>query len=367
MMFPTIEHIDDVWPHVKDKPEFIRIDREHYTAIDYVIQTPDSFKTALQRECRGIKFYPDGRIMARPFHKFFNLGERADPSTVDLSKPHFLQDKVDGSMIHPAILEDEDRLVFMTKKGNTEVAKKAEKYFLGDHRYTSFMEGMLLQGKTPIFEFTGPSQRIVLNYGKRHRLTLLAVRDTITGEYTEYDMLSSMGLLNNISFAEKANHFNYHSGEDLHKTISGMEGIEGYVLTFDDGEKLKIKTEEYVIMHRALDDLSSKKKVTNLILTGFADDVKPILSDEDRKELEEYEDALFLHVDYIAGIVKTHAEAYRCFDTRKNWAVNYVQKMVPEFWRGCVYNVHDCKDPRMVVISTLLKNIDKIPVKWRGE
>ena len=203
MSFPTINHIDDVWPHVKDRPEFILIDKGEYMAIDYVIMTPDSFSTAIERECRGIKFYPDGKIMARPFHKFFNLGEKTHPSMVDLSVPHYIQNKVDGSMIHPAIL-DEDRLVFMTKKGHTEVAEKAEKYFLGDPRYSEFMRGMIkVMGFTPIFEFTGPSQRIVLNYGDTHQLTLLALRVTDTGDYMPYEILERYRDLYNIPVAKR--------------------------------------------------------------------------------------------------------------------------------------------------------------------
>ena len=32
----------------------------------------------LRRECRGLAFTSDGKIVARRFHKFFNVGERDD-------------------------------------------------------------------------------------------------------------------------------------------------------------------------------------------------------------------------------------------------------------------------------------------------
>ena len=54
-------------------------EREGFTVIDYQVMMPDTFPpltdeiSALRRECRGIKFGTDGKILARPFHKFFNL------------------------------------------------------------------------------------------------------------------------------------------------------------------------------------------------------------------------------------------------------------------------------------------------------
>ena len=84
----------------------------------------DTFDTAIARECRGLKFDADGRIIARPFHKFFNLGEKERVEDIDWSAPHQLFDKLDGSMIHPAMLNGE--MVFMTRMGATDQARLAQ-------------------------------------------------------------------------------------------------------------------------------------------------------------------------------------------------------------------------------------------------
>ena len=51
--------------------------------INYVVSTPETFATmndigdAIRRECRGMIFDGDtGIIISRPYHKFFNAGEK---------------------------------------------------------------------------------------------------------------------------------------------------------------------------------------------------------------------------------------------------------------------------------------------------
>ena len=36
VMFPFIKHIDDVLPHIADKPEIARIEKDGYTVLDYI-------------------------------------------------------------------------------------------------------------------------------------------------------------------------------------------------------------------------------------------------------------------------------------------------------------------------------------------
>src|SRR5438132_57361 len=103
--FPVIRHIDEVLPHVEGRADFAVKRQNDYTAIDYIFAGPDTFDHPIRRECRGIKFGADGRIIARPYHKFFNLGEKAEtqPDVIDWGKAHEVLEKLDGSMVHPAL------------------------------------------------------------------------------------------------------------------------------------------------------------------------------------------------------------------------------------------------------------------------
>ena len=136
---------------------------------------------AVRRECRGIIFdTATGDIIRRPFHKFFNVNERDETQDhrVDLSRPHAILEKLDGSMIAPFLVNGE--LIWGTKMGATDVAKPVEEFIKNNPQYLSFAEEAVHHGLTPIFEWCSRKQRIVLDY-KEDQLVLTAMRNQITG------------------------------------------------------------------------------------------------------------------------------------------------------------------------------------------
>lgn len=198
--FPEIRTIDDVLPHIEGRDEFIIAERDYGTVINYAVAFEDTFPpvkvsggsarmraeraltNSMRRECRGLIFYPDGRIMSRPFHKFFNINEREETQThaIDMMMQHVIMEKMDGSMIRPILVDGYVR--WASKMGITSVAMQAEEFVAKNTRYKDFAIWCISEGLTPIFEWTSPFNQIVLPYEKEN-LTLLAVRDNLTGEY----------------------------------------------------------------------------------------------------------------------------------------------------------------------------------------
>src|SRR5690606_25943070 len=98
--WPVINHLDQVREAIAGREEFIVAEKDWGFVVNYVINLIDTFPTPntkdtvlnnqymIRRECRGIKFDRDGNILARPFHKFFNLGEKPEVSekSVDWSQ-----------------------------------------------------------------------------------------------------------------------------------------------------------------------------------------------------------------------------------------------------------------------------------------
>ncbi|NJO62895.1 MAG: hypothetical protein HC836_33140 [Richelia sp. RM2_1_2] len=85
--FPTITHIDQLRKALADRSEFIFAEREGYVIANYLVNLIDTFPEAntgddeldeayrLRREARGIIFCATtGKVIARRYHKFFNLG-----------------------------------------------------------------------------------------------------------------------------------------------------------------------------------------------------------------------------------------------------------------------------------------------------
>jgi len=198
--FPTIKTIDDVLPFVKHHEEFTVTEHQWGISIDY--QTPDvtTFNTPQARECRGIKFRLDGSLLARPYHKFFNIGGsrmrtealiasgRFDNKHTILYMPH-------GSMIHPIV--HNDTVFFCTRSGITDVAEQALRFVTPVHDSqnagpwcTDFCYDLAKSNLTAIFEWC-PQVEPVQKY-PANRLVLTAIRTNQTGEYLSYDSMRAL-------------------------------------------------------------------------------------------------------------------------------------------------------------------------------
>ena len=188
--FPNIRTIDDVLPHIEGREEFIVAEREGYKVINYVVAMADTFDMsgpndlggAIRRECRGLKFYSDGKIAARFMHKWFNVNEREETqiNKIDFTKSHTIEVKEDGSAIHPMRVNGYIR--WMTKMGITEVAMQAEEYVAKNPKYKKFAEYCIDNKLTPSFEWCSPFNQIVVPY-EQDKLVLLCLRHNITGQY----------------------------------------------------------------------------------------------------------------------------------------------------------------------------------------
>ena len=180
MTFPVINHINDVLPHIAGKEEFIHVVKDGYQVIDYVYESGDSFSNPILRECRGIKFDLDGDLIGRPLHKFFNYGQKE--IVYDWGAPHTIMTKMDGSMVHTAMINGELRLC--TRMGVTDHAMAAEK-LLTLRQKIELQSLSIYDQSTVTFEYVAPENRIVIDYD-RPQLVVLAIRTNDTGEYWSY-------------------------------------------------------------------------------------------------------------------------------------------------------------------------------------
>lgn len=184
--FPKILTIEEVLPALAGRDEFIVADRGDHVILNYTVAfddsfgTPDDYHSQLRRECRGLVFYSDGQLMSRPFHKFFNLGEKPETADLNLSVSHELLIKEDGSFIRP--LHVGGKMIWGTKMGFTEVGEKATFFANKNENYVRFGKHCMENNLTPIFEYVAPDNKIVISYEKEN-LILLAVRDNFTGSY----------------------------------------------------------------------------------------------------------------------------------------------------------------------------------------
>lgn len=344
-----IEHIDEVLPHVEGRQDFVVARKDGYTVIDYNFTLPDTFDNAYRLECRGLKFGPDGGVLARPFQKFFNVGERPEATgeNLDLSQPHVVMEKLDGSMIHPAIVNDE--VVFMTRMGRTDVARKAERHLtreLADECKT-----WLRGGVTPVFEFVAPDNRIVIQY-PRSELYLLALRHTISGEYTSHETVIRAAEVMRL-FAAPVHEISNDPKLFLAHART-IKGLEGFVVRFSDGFMVKAKGEDYVLKHRAKESVLQEKNVLALIVRDELDDVLPLLDPVTRDNVERY------RRDVLAGVAETEdilARLVGCGKDvdQKTFATVLLADVIPQV-RSLAFQVRAGARPRDAIIASIVKS-----------
>lgn len=303
-MFPQITNIEQVLPHFEGRAEFAIGKRDGYVFIDYNYILPDTFDHPIRLEGRGIKFCSKtGNILARPFHKFFNLGERPDTQfeTLPWHLPFVVQEKYDGSMIHPAIVDD--RLVLMTRKGITDTSIQAMQECMTPQLEESMRQELAL-GHTPMYEYVSPNNRIVIEYTKP-ALRFLAMRKTVTGAYSSYTHMFDGFMGGNMD------------PRALVDTTRKTVGKEGVVICWPyTGQRIKLKADEYVMLHRAIDVLGSEKRILDVILENKDDDLCAAISEDRATKVREYAQSVRFSMRLIQQLVESYVGAHTSIDQK---------------------------------------------------
>ena len=293
--FPVIRNFKDVEDQIDQY--FYIAEKEGYKVVNYRVPCPDTFpdvtdvKTAIRRSFRGIIFDSvTGDILRRPLDKFFNLNERAETriENLDLSKPHVIMEKLDGSLISPFRVNG--KLIWGTKLGATDIGELAEEFVAKHTKYEIFAKTMLDADISLIFEFVTNRNRIVLDYPEEN-LILIAMRNIRDGTYIPYDKMEHIASWHDIPVVKvfKSKKLTPDFVEELRK----QEGVEGIVVRFDDGLYLKCKTDWYCQLHRVKSEINNERCVVQLIIEGKIDDLKPIMLKEDVVKLEQFEKDLW--------------------------------------------------------------------------
>lgn len=348
-MYPAISHIDQILPTIVDFPHVRVYEKDGFTVINYVVDVPGTFDLdyddmfpdaegvmwpagMFRRECRGIIFDPTGKLIRRPFHKFFNVGQREDtmPNVLDFSATHYRFEKMDGSMIAPFIVYNE--ILLGTKMGNTDIAKDAENWCAGaDEGIADYLMKCYRKDATPIFEWVGPNNNIVIHYDES-RLVFLAERDNYTGVYSYPDL----------DFMECATKHDMITEWDSHVSkVANDTNREGDILVWPDtGLYAKVKNEWYLAIHRAKDDIANDRKLTRVIIGNKLDDILPNLDSITRARVDKFEKEFWKKV-----LVRQH-DIHMVFtkhinilgQDRKRWALEVCADL-PANERGFIFSM----------------------------
>ncbi len=207
------------------------------------------------RMCRGLITQGDGTIVARGFDKFFNLleaPETSDPALVH--RPCEITAKLDGSL---GILYWVGNEPAIATRGSftSEQALWATDFLRAHLQLRRHLTRELPRDLTLLFEIIYPENRVVVDYAGTTALFLLGARHIEDGYDYSHDFLSELGALYGFPVADLVP---YSTMEALLPLVETATEIEGWVARFADGFRVKLKTEEYRLLHKVLTRTSAR-------------------------------------------------------------------------------------------------------------
>lgn len=278
-MFAHISSKEEYLKQVESKPEIRNISISHLANHDvlissYIIADQTTFENAYALEARGITFV-DGVIACRPLHKFFNVNEipRTQSYLLPWNEVSRVMIKADGSTVSPVKIGS--NILMKSKKSfESDTAKRATAFANKHENIVALNKFCIQNGITPIYEYIDLLNQIVITYQKED-LVLLHVRDNQTGMYWTREQVQDLAQKYNVSLIEDIDPNSFDIQTYLDKALT-LEGIEGWVIQFKNGDMVKLKTEWYRKKHRVL-TFYRERDIAELVLDEQLDDLKSVL------------------------------------------------------------------------------------------
>ncbi|EGG19226.1 hypothetical protein DFA_02011 [Cavenderia fasciculata] len=374
-LFPWDITIQDCREATANVPGFRETNKQGIICFNYDYATRNSFPSystdektkfllKVRRECRGILFEETtGRLLCRKFHKFFNINEMEEThqDKIDITQPHVIMEKLDGSLIAPIYLKD--TVSWGSKAGATELSVKVEKYIAtktGSIRYDEFAAHWLKQGYTPMFEWCSESQRIVLYYAA-DLLALTAIRNIKTGEYIPYDDMVKSAAEFSVPYTGKLEQSAHPSLKNCKNTaellaaVQAMKDIEGYILRFDSGHVYKMKCEWYFDLSKSSSiNLNQEKDIWMLILDKKLDDTVAQLSAMGPlpiryQRIQQFAIDLFAAIEQTSSRIIENLAQYR----KEGKLRKHIQGLrdIPSFEKKMIFHLWDDEEDEPVAVQ----------------
>lgn len=196
-------------------------------------------------QCRGLVTNSQGKIIARPFKKFFNYEEHKPE---DIPNEEFVvYEKLDGSL--GILFNYKDEWILATRGSFTSPQAIKGKEILDRHDISAWRKD-----NTYLFEIIYPENRIVVDYGNEEKLVVIGGIHTETGEEIPD---SSLFWTQDSGFEVVTTYKTWGGGYNLLKEEISKDK-EGYVIRFKNGFRMKIKGEEYKRLHKILTNISNR-------------------------------------------------------------------------------------------------------------
>ena len=248
--------------------------------------TQYKFWDDVTKQCRGLVTDNEGNVVARPFKKFFNIEENQHTPTEQFD----VYEKMDGSL--GILFNYKGEWVLATRGSFT-----SDQSVKGTELLQKYDYQRLNPDYTYLFEIIYPENRIVCTYDFED-LVLLGMIHTESGDEVNIhsgnnEDVRFKNLLNNLGFNIVRKYDGISDYTYLKHAIS--DNREGFVVRFSNGDRMKIKGEEYLRLHKIMTNLSTTGVWEVLSSGGKMEDYLKDVPDEFYKKVKQYVSTLNYH------------------------------------------------------------------------
>ena len=231
---------------------------------------------AFERLSRGLILHAtSGEVVARPFDKFFNWGEGGRTSDAPIVA---VMEKMDGSLI-----------IGFHHDGRWRAATRGS--FTSDQAQWAQRQLDALPALadvpthwTLLAEAVYPANRIVIDYGGRENLYLLAMRHRQTGDYADLSLVSETAA--QLGLPRPATYDHLDTIDGIHDALEGMTANEeGFVALYADGQRFKFKSAAYLELHKLVFGLTFRAALES-VRDGKVEAIRQIVPEELRAEFD---------------------------------------------------------------------------------
>lgn len=259
-------------------------------------------------------------------NKFFNINQTKGWMYDDVKDKEIVSvtNKEDGSIISFVKFPNGKVRAKSKASFDSTQAEMAQKVYNENGSLRKFVENCISLHEVPIFELVSPENQIVLVYPETE-LVLLQIR-TENGDYASRKIAAYADEFG-ISCREEFNN-NCHKNLDylLDQKDKNKEDIEGWVVSFGDGQMAKIKTNKYLSIHGLLAPNNIRENlIVETILDGNIDDVISVCTGRKRIELEKVNEQVEKAFNnYVVELIRLHDEFCNKHNrNRKSFAIKY--------------------------------------------
>jgi T4 RnlA family RNA ligase len=295
------------------------------------------------RQSRGIILDKDNDwgVVARPFDRFFNVGE-ACAAPVDW-KTSRVQEKVDGSL---CIVYYYDNQWHVATKGTPDASGNVNGFsftfaelFWSIAKKQGVDKYLEIQGEkqfTYMFELTTIFNKVVVRYPEP-KLTLIGVRHTECGTELKTDALASLVAMRGYSWRGVLNpvkEYGFSSQEDMvkfAKNINGTQG-EGFVVVDDNFNRIKVKSDNYIALSHMKDGFGPRRAM-EIVRKAEGDEVQVYI--DAFPEFKSLFDETRSKYSELLNHLKDSYECIKHIENQKEFAILAVQTKLS----GALFNV----------------------------